>query len=94
MHMHRASPHPYTTWVWDTCLGGMYKNPPATAHFDGLRGVACLTVMVWHFLCAYFPGIAFANPAFVQDHAYSARWGTSWLLFFFNGYVTCTSLPI
>jgi len=63
----------------------MYKNPPATAHFDGLRGIACLMVLVWHFLCAYYPGIAFANPDLVQDGAYSSKWGRSWLLFFFNG---------
>jgi len=63
----------------------MYKNPPTTANFDGLRGIACLTVLVWHFLCAYYPGIVFADPGLVQDGAYSSMRGRSWLLFFFNG---------
>jgi len=75
----------WTTILYDLCLGGLYKNPPATAHFDGLRGIACVTVLVWHFLCAYYPGIAFADPALVQDGAYSSKWGRSRLLFFFNG---------
>lgn len=48
---------------WATA--GVWRNPPQTAHLDGLRGLACLTVMVWHFLCGFYPGIAFASLAAV-----------------------------
>ena len=49
--------------AWATA--GVWRNPPATAHLDGLRGMACLTVMVWHFLCGWYPGIAFNDPGAV-----------------------------
>lgn len=48
---------------WATA--GVWRNPPETAHLDGLRGLACLTVMVWHFICGFYPGIAFNDPAAV-----------------------------
>ncbi len=60
-----SSHHAWTDSLGRWATAGMWRNPPQTAYLDGLRGLACLTVMVWHFLCGFYPGIAFADPAAV-----------------------------